>query len=244
MPDPAYYEAWGDSALLNGWCDQGNVILAGDFMGLGHAQVLFINQDGTPPNVGRLAIVDYSSGTPLQAYVERWGDNPLLDGWHDPGDIILAGDFLGRGHDQLLFINQDGAPPGRVTIIDYSSGAPEQAFLELWGASALLNGWHDDEDAVVAGDFLDKGYDQLLLINNDGAPPNIGRLMIVDFSAGSPSQSSWRPGAPIPNLMVGAWPTLCWWENSPLAAIKSRFFPLEGEKRSIAMDLLAHVQLI
>ena len=186
LPDQAYYEAWGDSALLNGWCDQGDVILAGDFMGLGHAQVLFINQDGTPPNVGRLAIIDYSSGTPLQAYVERWGDNPLLDGWHDPGDIILAGDFLGRGHDQLLFINQDGAPPGRVTIIDYSSGVPEQAFLELWGASALLNGWHDDGDVVVAGDFLDKGYDQLLLINNDGAPPNIGRLMIVDFSAGSP----------------------------------------------------------
>ena len=110
----------------------------------------------------------------------------MLDGWHDPGDIILAGDFLGRGHDQLLFINQDGAPPGRVTIIDYSSGAPEQAFLELWGASALLNGWHDDGDVVVAGDFLDKGYDQLLLVNNDGTPPNTGRLMVVDFSAGSP----------------------------------------------------------
>ena len=188
LPDRAYYEAWGDSPLLNGWCDQGDVILDGDFMGLGYAQVLFINQDGTPPNVGRLAIIDYSSGTPRQAYVERWGDNPLLDGWHDPGNIILAGDFLHRGNDQLLFINQDGASPsvGRVTIIDYSSGAPEQAFLELWGASALLNGWHDDGDVVVAGDFLDKGYDQLLLINNDGTPPNIGRLMVVDFSAGSP----------------------------------------------------------
>jgi hypothetical protein len=200
--DQAYYEAWGDSELLDGWCDEGDIILAGDFLGHGHAQVLFINQDGTPPNIGRLTMVDYSSGVPAEAYLERWGDSPLLNGWHDPGDLVLAGDFLNRGCDQILFINQDGTPPnvGRLTIIDYSSGAPEQALLELWGDSVLLDGWHDAGDVVIAGDFLDRGYDQLLLIDNDGTAPETGRLTIIDFNSGAPQQVVLQTWGDVPEL--------------------------------------------
>lgn len=38
-----YWENWGDNPLLNGWIDSDDIHLVGDFMGLGHKQVLFVN---------------------------------------------------------------------------------------------------------------------------------------------------------------------------------------------------------
>ena len=52
-------------------------------------------------------------------YWENWGDSPLLNGWHEAGDIKLVGDFMGLGHDQVLFINT-GGDGGRVLIADFS----------------------------------------------------------------------------------------------------------------------------
>jgi hypothetical protein len=58
-----------------------DIHLTGDFMGLGHDQVLFINTDG---NFGRVQIVDFSQDPPAQRkYLEYWGESDVLDGWHN-----------------------------------------------------------------------------------------------------------------------------------------------------------------
>ena len=56
---------------------------------------------------GRVMVADFASGPPVQVlYWEDWGQSPILDGWHDPEDIQLVGDFRGLGRDQVLFINR------------------------------------------------------------------------------------------------------------------------------------------
>src|SRR5262249_27031553 len=99
-----------------------------------------------------------SSGTPDQAFLESWGDSPLLNGWHDPGDAVLAGDFMDLGHDQLLMINNDTTPPniGRSTVIDLSSGTPQQVMLATWDGSSEIDGWSLANVALV-GKFANGG---------------------------------------------------------------------------------------
>jgi hypothetical protein len=177
-----YWENWGQSNLLNGWHDAGDIQLAGDFRGLGHDQVLFINRGGSG---GRVMIADFGDGNPPAEvrYWENWGQSNLLNGWHDAGDIQLVGDFLGLGRDQVLFINRGGSG-GRVMVADFSGGVPAQVrYWENWGQSNLLNGWHDAGDIQLVGDFRGLGRDQVLFINRGGSG---GRVMIADFGDGHP----------------------------------------------------------
>jgi hypothetical protein len=147
--------------------------------------VLFINRD--PPG-GRVQIADFRGATPpnvVVAYYDSYGMGGWLDGWHDWNDLLLVGDFLGRGHDQLLIINRD-PPGGRVQIADFRGATPPKvdvAYYETYGMGGWLDGWHDSNDLVVAGDFISSGHDQLLFINRD--PPG-GRLQIASFRGASP----------------------------------------------------------
>jgi hypothetical protein len=174
-----YMEVSGQSTVLDGWYDEGDLRFVGDFMGLGHDQVLFINRSG---GGGRVMVADFSAGTvpatPL--YMEIWGQSSLLDSYHDQGDLQLAGDFMNLGYDQLLFINRSGGG-GRVLIADFSDGAAPATALyrEVWGQSALLDGWHDQNDLRFAGDFMGLGYDQVMLVNRSGGG---GKVMAADFN--------------------------------------------------------------
>jgi hypothetical protein len=121
-------------------------------------QVMYWNRDQQPGS-GRVMIVDYSGGQVpgQQLYLEKWGDSDLLDGWEDDGDRYAVGDFLGMGHDQVMYWNRDQQPgSGRVMIVDYSGGQVpgQQLYLEKWGDSDLLDGWEDDKDWQVQGSFI------------------------------------------------------------------------------------------
>jgi hypothetical protein len=184
-PEVVYRVDWGegrgDSDLLEGWHDANDAQLAGDFMGLGHDQVMFINRSSAG---GRILIASFREGQAAQLhYVEAYGQSTVLDGWHDPNDRMLVGDFMGLGHDQVMFINRSGGG-GRVLIADFSHGvAPVKVrYLEVWGQSAVLDGWHDDSDLAFAGDFMNLSHDQVLFINRSGGG---GRVLVADFSAGS-----------------------------------------------------------
>jgi hypothetical protein len=97
-----YWENWGDPAVLNGWDPASNLQLAGDFMGLGHAQVLFLNRSGTG---GRVMIADFSSGHPPVTVrcLENWGDSPVLNGWDPANNLQLAGDFVASDMPRCFF---------------------------------------------------------------------------------------------------------------------------------------------
>jgi hypothetical protein len=163
-----YWENWWQSQVLDGWHDEGDICLAGDFMGLGRDQVLFINRQ---PQGGRVLIADFAgSGLATPVYVEMWGQSQILGGWHDLGDVQRAGKFLVQaeaGHDQVLFINRQRGG-GRIMVTDFSNGPPASAlFSQDWGtsASSWLNGWHDDGDWQLVGDFIGLAHKQILFIN-------------------------------------------------------------------------------
>ncbi|WP_437676966.1 trypsin-like serine peptidase [Sorangium sp. So ce131] len=196
-----YREDRGQSALLAGFLDDGDVQLAGDFLGRGRDQALFLNRSA---NGGRVLIADLSDGAaPAEVgYREDWGKSALLDGWHDAGDLQLVGDFTGRGYDQVMFINTAGTG-GRVLIADFKGGAPPatRRYAESWGESTLLDGWHDAGDLQLVGDFMGRGYDQVMFINNGVGP---GRVLIADFSDGAaPATAVYREDWGRSNLLDG-----------------------------------------
>jgi hypothetical protein len=97
-----YQENWGESPLFSGWLDANNTQLVGDFMGLGHSQILLVNHHG---GGGKIMIVDFSQSKPVIKYWENWNDGTLFKGWLDLNDTKVAGNFKGFGYSQVLFLN-------------------------------------------------------------------------------------------------------------------------------------------
>jgi len=179
-----YADTSPDPLGLLGWTDPEDSELAGDFLARGQDQILYINRGGTG---GKLRIADYADGKSLteSPVWESWGQSTLLDGWIDPGDSQLVGDFLGRGHDQLLFVNR-GAGTHRIMIVDFVTGNPVVGYLGTTTTEPFLNGWHDSNDAAVAGDFRGLGHDQLMLMNRGSGND---RILILDFQSAAPPAS-------------------------------------------------------
>ncbi|RKH31913.1 hypothetical protein D7Y13_12820 [Corallococcus praedator] len=186
FPHFHYQEPWGASSLLDGWHNPGDIKLQGDFRGLGHDQLLFINTSGAQ---GRVMITDFHDGAlPAEVrYHESSGQNGLLNGWHDPEDLQLAGDFLNLGHDQVLFFNRAGTL-GRIMIADFSDGVvpAEVGYHEAWSGPNSFEDCSEPDDAFYVGDFQNLGYDQVLCINRSGTG---ARVRILDFHSGvAPAQ--------------------------------------------------------
>jgi hypothetical protein len=182
-PRTLYADNWGEQQWLDGWLDPDDVHLTGDFMGLGRDQWMMMNRH---PRGGRVRVIDLKGGAPRRCYTEMWGQSPLLDGWMDNGRIMLSGDFLHRGHAQVLFINRNIAVnTGKVLIADFCRAAPpaEVCYRELWGQSDLLNEFLADTDVAVAGDFMGRGYAQVLFVSRKGDGE---KFLVADFHRGAP----------------------------------------------------------
>jgi hypothetical protein len=193
-----YLEYWNQSPLLNGWLDDNDLHLVGDFMGLGYEQVMHVNRS---PGGGKVMVVDYRSGAVpgVVRYLEYWNQFPLLDGWLDGNDLHLVGDFMGLGYEQVMHVNRSPGG-GKVMVVDYRSGAVPGTvrYLEYWNQSPQLNGWLDDNDLHLVGDLMGLGYEQVMHVNRS---PGGGKVMVVDYRSGA------VPGA------VRYWES---WGQSPL----------------------------
>ncbi len=182
-PRKLFSDNWGERQWLDGWLDPEDVHMVGDFMGLGYDQWLMMNRH---PRGGRVRIMDIKGGSPRRCYTEMWGQSTLLDGWMDQGRILLAGDFLKRGHAQVLFLNRDVVTnSGKVLIADFCRAAPpaEVCYRELWGQSDLLNDFLANGDTAVAGDFMGRGYAQVLFVSRKGEGE---KFLVADFHRGAP----------------------------------------------------------
>jgi hypothetical protein len=49
--------------------------------------LLLINNDGTPPNTGRVTVLDFNGGL-TQDFLQRFGESNLLDGWVAGGHLL------------------------------------------------------------------------------------------------------------------------------------------------------------
>ena len=163
----------------NALLETGDVALAGDFRGLGHDQLMLINEGS--PGQGGIWILDFSPGSQTLLYVRSY-----FDTWKDQADRRYVGDFMGLGYDQVMFLNMQRGD-GRVRIDDFrvvGSGAPVTRYEEITAESPLLDGWHDRNDWAFAGDFTGLGRDQVLFMNRSGSE---GRVLVADFGAGKPA---------------------------------------------------------
>lgn len=163
-----YAERYGESPWLDGWCDADDLQLTGDFMGRGHDQVLFLNRGGVG---GRVMIADFRGGVGHVeiVYWEDWGEKTWLDGWDSAANLQLVGDFMARGHDQVLFIHRGGGD-GRVMIADFGgAGGVEIVYQENRGENPWLDGWDSDTQIRRVGDFMGQGRDQALFIDRRSA---------------------------------------------------------------------------
>ena len=128
-------DVWGQGPWLEGWLDGNDWHLAGDFMGRGHAQWMMINRT---PSGGRMRIADFAGGQRQDLYLESWDRVNPLGGWLDDNDVLLVGDFLGVGHDQLLAISRR-PDYGRAMILDYQTGTAVARFLDRWAERGALD---------------------------------------------------------------------------------------------------------
>ncbi len=178
-----YWESWGQSMWLDGWQDDGDVHLAGDFLGLGYDQWLTINRGGQH---GRIRITDVKGGKARHLYQENYGDSQVFNGWLDVGDVILAGDFLHRGYDQLLCCDRSNGAGGLlIASFHGKKRAPADVlYTDTWQAGSAFSSWFDAGDAQLVGDFCGLGHDQLLLINRSQSTG--GKLLVTDLVRGRP----------------------------------------------------------
>jgi hypothetical protein len=107
---------------------------------------------------------------------QQWSTLPAaaLGGFLDPGDRMVAGDFLAPGQQRVLFFNAE--PLGGAISVRQLGGTGANGTLttELFmdwtpAMAANLGGWIDASDRLLAGDFWGLGRSQLLFMNVDGA---------------------------------------------------------------------------
>jgi hypothetical protein len=155
-----YWQDWSSIApnAHGGWLDPNDRILAGDFLGDGKTQILFFNTD--PNHVGgaiRIQEFDAASSSFVNKYWQDWSSiaPSAHDGWLDPNDRILAGDFLGDGKTQILFFNTDPNHVGgaiRIQEFDAASSSFVNKYLQDWSTIApnAHGGWLDLNDRIMS----------------------------------------------------------------------------------------------
>jgi hypothetical protein len=137
------------STSLVGWVDAGDKLVAGDFAGLGRAQLLFINTTGGTQGAASLRKFDAASNSFQIIKTVPW--NKIIGTtamWTTTANKTLVGDFLGLNKDQLLIINPNGTG---VALSFWSYDATAGSFNEVYKMN-----WAPDEitNANVAG-FVD-----------------------------------------------------------------------------------------
>ena len=170
---------------IDGWLGVNDLQLVGDLAGDGSSQLLLLHRGQRRPGE-QAVLLGLQDGceAPRKLYADNWGERQWLDGWLDPDDHHMIGDFMGLGHDQWMMMNRNPRG-GRVRVVDLKGGTPRRCYTEMWGQSPLLDGWMDSGRIMLAGDFLGRGHAQVLFVNRNIAV-NTGKVLIADFCRAAP----------------------------------------------------------
>jgi len=170
---------------IDGWLGPHDLQLTGDLAGDGSTQLLLLHRGQRRPGE-QAVLLGLQDGCehPRKLFSDNWGERQWLDGWLDPDDVHMVGDFMGLGHDQWMMMNRNPRG-GRVRVIDLKGGTPRRCYTEMWGQSTLLDGWMDSGRVMLSGDFLKRGHAQVLFINRNIAV-NTGKVLIADFCRAAP----------------------------------------------------------
>ncbi|MCR9247284.1 MAG: hypothetical protein NXI31_19805, partial [bacterium] len=104
-----------------------------------------------------------------------------------------VGDFLDLGRDQWLSLN--GALGGSHRLVDFGSQvpAPVPPITHTRSSGSQLDGFLDPSDFVIAGDFMNQGWDQLFLLNSDNNAA-VGQVTIGDIRSPQYATLYWGSG--------------------------------------------------
>lgn len=153
---------YGDAALdpvFAGWHDTSDLVVAGDYMGNGRAQLLLANRGS---GTGRVQVLDFGPTTPVRRYLELAGQSSVFDGYLDLGDAAFAGDFRGTGRDQLAIV--DHGSGGGVLVADFSDGLvpATPVYHQRVNETVPYIGRLDTDDLKLAGNLRANGRAVLL----------------------------------------------------------------------------------
>ena len=154
----------------SGWRTSWDLIVAGDFIGNGHGQVLLYDR-----TAGQADVVGFDAN-----------GNTNLDttnsGWRNSWDLIVAGDFIGNGRDQVLLYDRLA---GQADVVGFDANGNTNL-------DTTNSGWRTSWDLIVVGDFIGNGRDQILLYDRTA-----GQADVVGFDANGNANldftnSGWR----------------------------------------------------
>lgn len=117
-----------------GWLDNGDVQLVGDFLGLGHPQLLLVNRQ--PWANGKIIIVEFLPGNLSRIlYWESWGQRTCFDGLLEPADVLLSGDFVGAGskRSQMMVVSPNLKSAAQPSLVLSSGPSAVAAGLRITG---------------------------------------------------------------------------------------------------------------
>ena len=146
---------------LGGVTSSSGTFVSGDFLRSGYDHLAYIDYSGA----GGAAEIHMFDPT-LRKGVGYHDTLTNLTGVTPSTGMFVAGDFLGRGYDQLAYIVYNGTG-GHVEIhlFDPTLHKVNGFYDVLTNLSSI-----DPADGTfVAGDFLGRGYDQLEYVQYDGA---------------------------------------------------------------------------
>jgi hypothetical protein len=103
-------------------------------------------------------------------------------GWRTSWDVIVAGDFIGNGRQQILLYDRAA---GQADVVGFDANGRTNL-------DTTNSGWRSSWDLIVVGDFIGNGRDQILLYDRAA-----GQADIVGFDANGrtnldTTNSGWR----------------------------------------------------
>lgn len=154
---PGYYDI---GTNLSSVSPQTGTFVAGNFFGNGgYEQLAYILYGGAG---GKMEVHMFSPNmTQAVGYYDLISDFGNVT--KDTG-VFLTGDFFGRGYDQLAYITYGDSS---VHILDIRTGR----VIRMYEQNTNLHNTDPSTGTFMAGDFLHRGYDQLIYViynNHDG----------------------------------------------------------------------------
>jgi hypothetical protein len=155
---PGYYDA--STNLGGGFTASEGMFVTGDFLGRGYNQVALILYDGSSGDV-EVHLFNRS----MTQVIGYYDVATNLPGITPSEGTFVAGDFLGRGYDQLAFILYNGSG-GDVGVHLFNPTL--QKAVGYYDVQTNLPAVTATEGTFIAGDFLGRGYDQLAYVLYNG----------------------------------------------------------------------------
>jgi hypothetical protein len=157
---PGYYDV---ATNLGSVTATSGMFVAGDFMGRGYDQLVYVLYNGSS---GKVEIHMFNPAmTSAIGYYDVATNLPSGDVGPTTGTFV-AGDFLHKGYDQLAYVlYSDNTGNAEVHVFDPTLTRA----IGYYDVKTNLTGVSATSGEFVGGDFLGRGYDQLEYMVYDGS---------------------------------------------------------------------------